>query len=168
MKYYTLNVQIFFHILEVMKLVGSFLTLVYHLFYELEPRLLFYQPWGNWNFSMQDLNFFSKCFEMDSQQILTITILIISWWWAWLGSGSRIILAISWLLNDFDEITFSVLFENVEGTLLERFIKEHCSAKKELNISTFSFKSVIHLFCWLEGGIQGIVLLFKNIFKVDQ
>ena len=53
-----------------------------------------------------------------------------------------------------DEINLSVLFKNVEGNLLELFIKEHCSAKKELNISALSLKSVTYLFWCFKGGIQ--------------
>ena len=39
--------------------------------------------------------------------------------------------------------------------MLELFIKEHCSAKKELNISAFSLKSVTYLFWCFKGGIHG-------------
>ena len=81
---------------------------------------------------------------------------------------SQIILAISLLLNDIDEINLSVLFKNVEGCLLELFIKDHCSEKKMLDICAFSLKSVTYLFWCLKDGIQGIFLLFKNIFKDDQ
>ena len=98
---------------------------------------------------------------MDSPQILSIQILILSWPWALLGSTSRIILAISLLLNDIDETILSILFKNVEGSLLELFIKDHCSAKKEFNFSAFSLKSVTHLFWCCEGGIQGIFYYLK-------
>ena len=77
-------------------------------------------------------------------------------------------LAMSLLLNNIDEIIFSVLFKNVKGSLQELFMKEFCSARKELNISVFSLRSVTYLFWYLKGGIQGIFLLCKNIFKVDQ
>ena len=63
---------------------------------------------------------------------------------------------------------FLFFFKNVERSLLELFIKEHWSAKKELNISGFFLKFVTYLFWLLKGGIQGIFLLFKNILKVDQ
>ena len=49
---------------------------------------------------------------------------------------------------------------------MELFIKEHCSAKKELNISAFSLKSVTYLFWCFKGGIQGIFLLFKISSKL--
>ena len=55
-------------------------------------------------------------------------------------------LAMSLLLNNIDEIIFSVLFKNVKGSLQELFMKEFCSARKELNISVFSLRSVTYLF----------------------
>ena len=47
------------------------------------------------------------------------------------------------------------------------FIREHCFAKKLLNISAFSLKFVITPSCNI-GRIQGIYLLFKNVFNTDQ
>ena len=41
------------------------------------------------------------------------------------------------LLSEFDAITFSVLFKKVKGSLPKLFVKEHCQANKELNISAF-------------------------------
>ena len=131
-------------------------------------HICFFHPSGNWQFSMQDLKIISKGFKMDSPQILTIRILIIWWPWSLLESRSRIILTISLLLNDADEISFSVLLKNIEGSLLDLFIKDYCSAKKKLNISAFSLKYVICLYWCFKDGIQGIFLFFKNIFKVDQ
>ena len=84
---------------------------------------------------MQDLTTISKGFEMDWPQILRIRILIISWPWALLGSRSRIILAISLLLNDIDQVNIFAFFKNVE-----RSLKERSSVKNELNISAFSLK----------------------------
>ena len=75
---------------------------------------------------------------------------------ALLRSRSRIILAISLLLNNIDEINLFVLFKNVEESLLELFIKEHSSAKKEMKISVFSLKSVNYLFWCLKGEMQEI------------
>ena len=103
---------------------------------------------------MQDLKIISKSFEMDSPQTLSIQILIIlclsyhAYHTYHTMSLIRVRisniedLAISLLLNDIDEINLSVLFKNVEGSLLGLFIEENCSAKKELNISAFSLKSV--------------------------
>ena len=108
---------------------------------------------------------YSKSFEIDSPQILNIRILIIPWPWGLLGIRSCIIFAISLLLSEVDEITFSFLLKNVEGCLLELFFKEHCSAKKELHIFTFSLK-VANLFWWLDSWIQKIFLF--SIYKVEQ
>ena len=110
---------------------------------------------------MQDLKIISKGFEIDSPQTLSIWILIISRPWALLGSRFQIILAISVLLNDIDEINFSALFKNFEGI----FIKEHWSAKKELNISTFSLKMVTYLFWWIKVGIQAFFNCSKTSSK---
>ena len=117
-------------------------------------------------FSRQDLKIISKGFETDSPQILSIRILTTSWPRALLESRSWIILAISLLLNNIDEIIFFILFKNVKGSMLELFIKGHCSAKKELNISAFSLKSFTYLFCWLKGEIQGFFYCWKTYSKL--
>ena len=147
----------FFHALEVMRQVGSFSTLAYHLF---GTTFAFFHSLGNWPFLVQDLKIIFKGFEMDSPQILSILILIISWLWALLGPRPRIILAISLLLN------LTVLFKNIEWILLELFIKEHCLSKKELGISAFSLKSLTYLFWCFKGGIQRTFLLFKTSSKL--
>ena len=103
---------------------------------------------------------------MDSLQILSIRILIMSWPWALLKSRSWIILAISLLLNDTDEVNLSALFKNVEQSLLQLFIKEHCSAKKELKISAFLLKSVAYLFWCFKGGIPGTFYYSKTSSKL--
>ena len=40
--------------------------------------------------------------------------------------------------------------------------------KRVLKSSAFSLKFVINLFSWNRGGIQGIFLLFRKVFKMDQ
>ena len=116
-------------------------------------------------FSTEALNIFSKGLGMDAPQILSIRILIIWWPWASLGLRSQIILVISLLLNNIDEITFSVLFKNVDGNLLELFLKEHSPAKEELNISAFALKSVAYLFWWLKCVIQWIFFYYSKIYS---
>ena len=61
-----------------MKRDASFLTPAYLLFYGLKPHFLFpiYQETDF--FLKRDLNITSKDFEMDSPQILSIRVLIIS------------------------------------------------------------------------------------------
>ena len=44
----------------------------------------------------------------------------------------------------------------------------HCLEKWELKISAFCLKSVIYLLSWRIDGITGIILLFKNVFSMDQ
>ena len=58
------------------------------------------------------------------------------------------------------DITFSVRLNNREGSLLELFIRELLLAKKLLNNSALS----LHL----GNGMQGIFLLWRNDFKIDQ
>ena len=40
--------------------------------------------------------------------------------------------------------------------------------KKVFKSPAFSLKFVISLFSWYRGDIQGIFLLFRKIFKMDQ
>ena len=156
-----LNVQFFYCILEVMKKVGSFLTLDYHIFLWIGITFAFFHLYRNYLFSMEDSKIVSKGFEIDSPQILSIRIHIILWPWGLLRSRSWIGLWVSslqnqspifmntffiehlrWLfislLNNTDVITFSFSFKYVEGSLLESFIKEHSPAKNELEIPVFS------------------------------
>ena len=59
------NIQIFFNLLEIMKQVGSFLTLAYHPFYGLEPHLFF--PF------IRKLTFFDGRFENYLEMVLKWT-----------------------------------------------------------------------------------------------
>ena len=40
--------------------------------------------------------------------------------------------------------------------------------KQVLNILAFHLKSMVNLFSCSNGGIQGIFLLFRNVFNIDQ
>ena len=62
--------------------------------------------------------------------------------------------------NDFSEIK-----GKSDDNVLPSSVNEHCFAKKELEISLFSLKSVINLLSAKSGGIQGIFLPFKGVFK---
>ena len=132
-----------------MKQFGCFLTPVYHLFYKLERYLLFSIHQKTNIFSIQDLKVISKSFQTGTPQILSMRILVISWPLALLWWRCQVIFGISLLLNEIGQRTFSFLFKNVEGSLLELFIKKHCSAK-ELNRSALSLKSVPYWFLWLK------------------
>ena len=61
-----------------------------------------------------------------------------------------------------------VFFERTEGRPLFVFIRKHCFAKKLLNISDFSLKFAMKLSSRNNSGIQGICLLFRNVFNIDQ
>ena len=61
-----------------------------------------------------------------------------------------------------------VFFVKVAGRSLQVFIREHCFPKKVLNISAFLLMSMKNLFSYSNGGIQGIFLLCRNIFNIDQ
>ena len=69
--------------------------------------------------------------------------------------------------NIWKRISRVFLF-NVTGSLLEFCIMEYCLAKKELNSYALFLKSVTYLPWWKSGGIQGIYLLFNNVFNIDQ
>ena len=61
-----------------------------------------------------------------------------------------------------------VSFARLLGKTLLLFNRVHWFAKKVLKSSAFSLKFVINLFSWNRGGIQGIFLLFRKVFKMDQ
>ena len=56
----------------------------------------------------------------------------------------------------------------VAGSSLLFVTIEHWSAKKLLKILAFSLKSVTNLSWCSSGGMQGIFLLFKQAFNIDQ
>ena len=59
-------------------------------------------------------------------------------------------------------------FVKVAGSSLLLLTIEHWLAKKLLKILAFSLKLVANL-SWCSGGkIQGIFLLFRKIFNIDQ
>ena len=61
-----------------------------------------------------------------------------------------------------------MFFLKTEGRSLFLFIREHCFAKKLWNISAFSFKFGINLSSCNNDGIEGIILLLKNVFNKDE
>ena len=72
------------------------------------------------------------------------------------------------LVNLIVDSDLWVFFERTEGRSLFGFIREHCFAKKLLNIFAFSLKFEMNLSSCNNGVIQGIFLLFKNVFNIDQ
>ena len=79
-----------------------------------------------------------------------------------------IIFRISSLVKRIVDSDPRVFIIKIVGRTLLVFIREHCFAKKALNISAFLLKSMINLFSCSNGGIQGIFLLFRNVFNIDQ
>ena len=92
-------------------------------------------------------------------QNFTNKILAISWPWALFGSRFLMIFRISSLVKPIIDR---------DSWPLQVFIWEHCFTKKVLNISSFLLKSIINLFSCSNGGIQGILLSFRNVFNIDQ
>ena len=58
-----------------------------------------------------------------------------------------------------------VRYSQLVGSTLVFFISEHWLAKRELNSSAFSLKSVLKLFSWKIGRIKGTFLPVKNFLK---
>ena len=59
----------------------------------------------------------------------------------------------------------TVRLSQLVGSTLVFLISEHLLTKKELNSSAFSLKSVINLFSWKIGGIQGTFLPVKGYLR---
>ena len=81
-------------------------------------------------------------------------------------SKDLIILTISSTHNSKDISLVSELI--FTGTVLSLDIGVHCLAKKLLNRLALSKKSVRSLLSTSSGDISGILLPFKNIFKIFQ
>ena len=62
----------------------------------------------------------------------------------------------------------SVKLSQLVGSTLVFVINEHWLAKKELKSSAFYLKSVMNMFSWKIGGMQGTFLLVKRLLKIDQ
>ena len=59
-------------------------------------------------------------------------------------------------------------FVRITGRSLLLLTLEHWLAKKLLKILAFSLKSVTNLSWCSSGGMQGIFLLFRKVFNIDQ
>ena len=104
--------------------------------------------------------------QIESSHIFNIPLLISSW--ALFGSRLLVI----WRMSSFAkwqvDNVLSVRNGNSEGKTLPFEIEEHWSAKKELKISLFSWRSIIYLSPWNRGRIQGVFLPFNSVLKSDQ
>ena len=130
--------------------------------------LPFFQSDGNIPFVKQSLNMSSKGLHNESSHSFNIRMLILSWPWALFGLRFWIIFNMSLFTNFTIDKRLSVKKWSRGGSLLSFLIKEHCFAKKELKSSAFSLKSVINLLLWNNGGITGILQLFRKMFNRAQ
>ena len=85
-----------------------------------------------------------------------------------IGLRFLIIFETSYIENSTDESDLHVFSVRTEGSLLLLLTREHCFEKKSSKSSVFSLKSVMNLPLCNRGGMQGIFLLFRKIFNIDQ
>ena len=90
---------------------------------------------------------------------------IVSWPWALFGSKSLNIFPMSLFVKVMLDKDLSVRLSQLVESKLVFLISEHWLVKKALNSSAFSLKSVINLFSWKIGGIQGTLLPVKKQVK---
>ena len=79
-----------------------------------------------------------------------------------------IIFKISYVENSTDESDLHVFLVRAEGSLLLLLTRAHCFEKMSLKSSAFSLKSMVKLPLCNRGGMQGIFLLFRKVFNIDQ
>ena len=96
----------------------------------------------------QDLKLILWGLQMDLSHNLSMRILIISSPWALLERSLLMMFLISFTDKSTSESDFSVTKGKSDGNVLPLSINEHSFAKKELNISLFSLKSVTNLLSW--------------------
>ena len=130
--------------------------------------LAFFHSWGNLPSFRQSLKNIERGFQVEFPQSFIIRIPSISWRCALFESKWLIILAMSLLEKFIESRHLFVSWGRSVGKTLLLLKREHWFTKKWLNNSVFSLKSVMNLFLWKRGGMQGIFLLFKNVFKIDQ
>ena len=129
-------------------------------------NISFFPSDRNFPFSIQHRKVNWSSFYIELPHISIIRILIISWPWALFGSNFWITFAMSFQLKLMEEITFSLILNKNKESTLELFIGEHWLAKTLLKNSALYL--VLYLFQWSSGEIQGIFLLLRNDFKIDQ
>ena len=110
----------------------------------------------------------SKGLLNESPHSFNIRMLILSWTWALCGLRFWIIFNMSLFTNFTSDKCLLVRKWSRGGSFLLFLIKEHCFAKKELKSSAFSLKSVTNLLLWNNGGITGILRLFRKILNRAQ
>ena len=122
---------------------------------------------GKFPFSKQDRQISFRCLQIEVSYINNLDTNHIMYLWALFGSRFLIIFRISpveKLIIDRD----LCYFVRVAGSSLSLLTIEHWSLKKLLKIIAFSLKSVTNLSWCSSGRMQGIYLLFRNVFNIDQ
>ena len=130
--------------------------------------LAFFHSWGNLPLFKQSLKIIERGFQIEFPHSFIIRILSISWPCALFGSKWLIILAMSLLEKCIESRHLFVSWGRSVCKALLLLKREHWFTKKWLNNSAFSLNSVMNLFSWKKGGMQGIFLLFKNVSNIDQ
>ena len=130
--------------------------------------ICFFHSEGNVPISRQDLKISSKGGKIDSPHNFSIRILIMSCPWALFGSRFFIILAISLQVTGIHQSVLVVFY--VQSRMNFTCIAYHSAllSKKLLSSSALSIKFKMNLLLWNSGGMQGIFLLMRNVFKSDQ
>ena len=96
-----------------------------------------------------------------------IRMLIISWAWAIFKSRLLIIWRMPVSEKSQKVKLWSVSNFNSDVNMLLFGMGEHWLARKELEISLFSLKSVTYLLLWKIGGMHGTFFSFSIIFNSD-
>ena len=128
----------------------------------------FFHSLGVFPLSKQDWKINFRGLQIEVSHILIIRILIISCPWALFGSRFLIIFRISSVEKSIVDRDSCVFLVRVTGSSLLLLTIEHWLAKKLLKILAFSLKSVTNLSWCSSGGMQGIFLLFRKVFNIDQ
>ena len=121
--------------------------------------------WTNQNIftrTQTSLKIMFRDLQTESPHIFNIQILISSGPWALFGSRLLIIRRVSSFVKLEEGNLLSVHNGNSEGRTFLFEIGEHWSAKKELKILLFLWKSTIYLSPWNRGGMQGIFFPFNS------
>ena len=105
---------------------------------------------------------------ISTQYYLIIRMLCISWLWASFEFKSPIISTMPLFKKFIEFRNLSVSFGRLLGKTLLLFNKVHWLAKNISKSSASSLNLGANLFSWKSGGIQGIFLSFRNVFKIDQ
>ena len=120
----------------------------------------FFHSWGNLPSLTQSLKIIERGLKIEFPHSFIIWILSMSWQCALFGFKLLIILAMS-LLEKYIEL------RHLLKTLL-LLKREHWFPKKRLNNPAFSLITVMNIFSWKTGGMQGIFLILRNVFNIDQ